>query len=58
VKVIGEAPASALGLAYQTISQAAGVAAQNATAHQQAANQLAQAVVSRCVESLVGPARK
>ena len=54
VKVVGEAPAMALGSLYQTIAQAAGLAAQNAVSNQQAANQVAQAVATRCVDVLLG----
>ncbi|OZB59320.1 MAG: RebB like protein [Lysobacterales bacterium 14-68-21] len=54
VKVLADAPAMALGSLYQTLAQASGMAAQNATANQQAANQVSQAVVTRCVESILG----
>lgn len=56
VKVLGDAPAVAMGALYQTIAQATGIAAQNAVAHQQNANNLASAVATRCVNALVGPA--
>ena len=56
VKVLADAPAMALGSLYQTLAQATGMAVQNATANQQAANQVSQAVVTRCVESILGPA--
>lgn len=58
VKVLGDAPAMAMGSLYQALAQAAGLAAQNATANQQAANQLAQAVITRCVDSILGSAGK
>jgi len=58
VKVLADAPAMAMGSLYQAMAQAAGLAAQNATANQQAANQVSQAVATRCVESLLGPAGK
>lgn len=54
VKVLADAPAMALGSLYQTLAQASGMAVQNATANQQAANQVSQAVVTRCVESILG----
>jgi hypothetical protein len=54
VKVIGEAPAMALGSLYQTIAQASGIAAQNLVTQQQHANSLALAVVTRCVDALLG----
>jgi len=55
VKVLADAPAMAMGSLYQTLAQAIGMAAQNATTNQQAANQVSQAVVTRCVESILGP---
>lgn len=54
VKVLGDAPAMALGSLYQATAQAMGVAAQNAAAEQQASNTLANAVVTACVNSLLG----
>ena len=56
VKVIGEAPAMALASLYQSLAHAAGIAGQNLVTQQQNANTLAQALVSRCVQSLVGSA--
>jgi hypothetical protein len=53
VHVVAEAPAQALGALYQTIAHAAGLAAQNAVAHQQNANQLAMAVTTKCVNTLL-----
>lgn len=58
VKVLADAPAMAMASLYQALAQTAGIAAQNATANQQAANQLSQAVVTRCVDSILGPAGK
>jgi hypothetical protein len=54
VKVLGDAPAMAMGSLYQTIAQAAGIAATNATLAQQQTNVLAQAVLTRCVQTLIG----
>ena len=54
VKVLGEAPAQAMGSLYQTIAQATGLAAQNAVVQQQGANNVAMAVATRCVNALVG----
>lgn len=54
VKVLAEAPAMALSTVYQTLAQAAGLAAQNAATNQQNAQQVAQAALTRCVESLLG----
>jgi hypothetical protein len=56
VKVLADAPAMAMGSLYQTMAQAAGIAAQNAVSQQQASQQVSQAIVTRCVESLLGPA--
>ena len=58
VKVLADAPAMALGSLYQTVAQATGIAAQNAATIQQANNQLSQAIVTRCVESLLGTSEK
>lgn len=54
VKVLGDAPAMAMGTLYQTIAQATGIAAENAVAHQQGLNSVALAVATRCVHALVG----
>lgn len=58
VKVIGEAPAIALGSLYQAIAHAAGIAGENLVTQQQNANNLSQALITRCVQSLVGSANK
>jgi hypothetical protein len=52
-KVLGEAPAMAMGSLYQTTAQALGNAAHNATASQQNANVLAQAATTEAVNSLL-----
>ena len=57
VKVLAEAPAMAMGSLYQNVAQAAGIAAQNAVAHQQSSNQIALAVTGRCVNALLGAPR-
>lgn len=54
VKVLGDAPAQALGSLYQAAAQSLSQAMQNAVANQQNGNALAEAVLTRCVESLVG----
>jgi hypothetical protein len=54
VKVLGDAPAMAMGTLYQTIAQTAGIAANNATLAQQQTNVLAQAILTRCVQTLIG----
>ena len=46
VKVLGEAPAQAMGTLYQIASQAAGIAINNANTNQQNLNQLNPAIVS------------
>jgi hypothetical protein len=56
VKVIGEAPAVALGSLYQSLAHAAGIAAQNLVTQQQSANTLALAIVTRCTNALLGSA--
>jgi hypothetical protein len=53
VQVLGGSPAQALGSLYQVSAQALATAALNATAAQQQAGILAQAVTTRCVQSLV-----
>jgi hypothetical protein len=56
VQVLGDAPAQALGALYQITAQSLATASLNATAAQQQASILAQAVTTRCVQSLVvGP---
>jgi hypothetical protein len=54
VKVLADAPAMAMGTLYQTVAQATGIAAQNAVAQQQNANNVALAVATRCVNALLG----
>ena len=57
VKVLGDAPAQAMGSLYQATAQTMANAVQNATANQQNVNQLSVAVVTRCIENLVGGAK-
>jgi hypothetical protein len=54
VKVLGDAPAMAMGNLYQATAQALANAAHNATTNQQNANALAQSVLAACVRSLLG----
>ena len=54
VKVLADAPAMAMGSLFQAVAQATGIAAQNAVANQQNANNVALAVATRCVNALVG----
>jgi hypothetical protein len=56
VKVLGDAPAMALGNLYQATAQALANAAHNATSAQQQGQVLAQAVTTRCVQTLLGTA--
>ena len=53
VKVLGEAPAQALGTLYQVMSHAVGMSIQNAVAAQQQTNILHQTVTSQLVQSLL-----
>lgn len=54
VKVLGDAPAMALGSLYQATAQALGIAAQNAVANQQQTNILSQAATTQSVIALIG----
>lgn len=54
VKVLGDAPAQAMGLLFQATAQALSLAAQEATAHQQNAQTLAQAVTAASIAALLG----
>jgi hypothetical protein len=54
VKVLGDAPAMAMGNLYQAVAQALANGAQNATNAQQQGSTLAQAVTTRCVQALLG----
>jgi hypothetical protein len=53
VQVVAAAPAQALGALYQAVAHAVALAVQNAVAHQQNANQLAMAVTTKCVNTLL-----
>jgi len=54
VQVLGESPAMAIGSLYQSMASAMGIAMQNAVSQQQNANAVAQAVTTRCIETLLG----
>jgi hypothetical protein len=54
VKVLGDAPAMAMGNLYQAVAQALANAAHNATNAQQQGSVLAEAVTTRCVQVLLG----
>lgn len=49
VKVLGEAPAMAMGTVYQTLAQAVGLSMQNAVSAQQQMNTIAQAATTQGV---------
>lgn len=53
-KVLGEAPAMAMGSLYQTIANAVQMAAQNATTCQQQANVTIQTATTMAVSHLIG----
>lgn len=52
VKVLGDAPAMAMGLVYQTMAQSTGLAFQNAVAAQQQMNATAQAATVQGINQL------
>ncbi len=54
VKVLGDAPAMAMGNLFQATAQALAIAALNATAQQQNAATLSQAMTTRCIQTLIG----
>ena len=54
VKVLGDAPAQAMGALYQTMANAASLLIANAVAHQQNANTVSTAVTTKCVNALLG----
>ena len=53
VKVLGEAPAAAMGNLFTATSQALSMAAQNATNNQQQANVISQAATTQCISMLL-----
>ena len=57
VQVLGGAPAQALASLYQVTAQALANAAHNATSAQQQAAIVAQAVTTRCVQSLLADSK-
>ena len=58
IEVLGNSPATALSSLYQSLSNAAGIAMQNAVSDQQNANNISSAVTSRCVDKLLGRSRQ
>ncbi len=53
LKVLGDAPAQAMGSLFQAVAHAASLAAQNATSNQQNGQSIAAAVTTRCVNNLL-----
>ncbi len=58
VKVLGDAPAMAMGAVFQSMAHASGVLYENATAQQQSAQTIQQAVLGAIVSRLSGSAGK
>jgi hypothetical protein len=54
VKVLGEAPAQAMGTLYQIAAQAAGIAINNANANQHNLNQLNPSIVAEAINKIKG----
>ncbi len=54
VSVVGNAPATAMGALYQTMGQAAGLAAQNAVTAQQQSQTISAATTTLAVKTLLG----
>lgn len=54
VKVIGEAPAMAMGMLYQSVANSLSLAAQNAVTAQQSLNEISVATTSACVAAILG----
>ena len=54
VKVLGEAPAQALGSLYQVAAQANGIAMQNAVSNQNNLNQLNPSIVAKAISMITG----
>ena len=53
VQVLGDVPASAMGLVYQALAQAMGLSMQNAVTSQQQLNTISTAVTAQTVSSLM-----
>ena len=58
VKVLGEAPAQAMGTLYQIIAAANGMASQNAVSNQQNLNQLNPTIVAAAIDMIKGTTTK
>ncbi|PWG04174.1 RebB family R body protein [Polaribacter aquimarinus] len=53
VKVVGEAPAMAMGNVYQSLAHSIGILMENAVTQQQQASILSQAVTTQCVTTIL-----
>jgi Killing trait len=58
VKVLGDAPAMAVGVLYQTVTASLGLAAQNAVTAQQNMHSISMATTSACVAAILGTTPK
>lgn len=58
VKVLGNAPAMAIGILYQTVASSLGLAAQNAVTAQQNMNDISRATTAACVAAILGTSPK
>lgn len=54
VQVLSEAPAMAMGSLYQSMANSMSIAMQNSVSQQQNSNAVAQAVTTKCIETLIG----
>lgn len=54
VKVLGDAPAMAMGSVYQALAHSIGILFENAASAQQQDNDVARAVTTKCVQALTG----
>ena len=53
VKVLGEAPAMAMGNVYQSLAHSAGILMENAVNQQQQSSILSKAVTTQCVNTIL-----
>jgi flagellin-specific chaperone FliS len=54
VEVLASSPATALSMLYEGVASSLSLASQNAVSNQQNVNTLSEAVITRCVEKLLG----
>lgn len=54
VKVLGDAPAMAMGSLYQSLANSLSLAAQNAVSAQQNMNEISMATTTACVAAILG----